>query len=69
MADMTKPEMQLFGQSDPKGGDGYVPGAWDQVRAAYLDGHITEEAYEVLHRAMYGLRQAVEVQTPEPPVD
>ena len=48
--------MDLFGQGDPAGGDGYVPGAWDEVRSAYLDGHISTEAYEVLHRAVQGLK-------------
>lgn len=61
MADVTKPEMQLFGVSDPGGGDGYVPGAWDEVRSAYLDGHITDEAYEVLFRAVQPLRIATAV--------
>jgi hypothetical protein len=49
--------MKLFGESDPSGGDGYVPGAWDEVREAYLDGHISEEAYEVLHRVINTLKQ------------
>lgn len=40
--------MDLLGKSDPDGSDGYVPGAWDEVRAAFMDGHISEEAYEVL---------------------
>lgn len=29
--------------------DGYLPGAWDEVRSAYLDGHISESAYTALH--------------------
>jgi hypothetical protein len=53
--------MELFGQTDPKGGDGYIPGAWDQVRRAYLDGHITEEAYEILHHEFYKLRGVEDV--------
>lgn len=36
------------GRSDPTGGDGYVPGAWDEVRSAYLDGHISAAAYDAL---------------------
>ena len=44
--------MELRGQHDPNGGDGYIPGAWDEVRSAHLDGHISAEAYEVLHRAL-----------------
>jgi hypothetical protein len=42
----------LFGQSDPSGSDGYTPGAWDEVRAAYLDGHLSEAAYETLREAV-----------------
>jgi hypothetical protein len=29
--------------------DGYLPGAWDEVRSAYMDGHISEQAYTALH--------------------
>lgn len=50
--------MKLFGQHDPAGGDGYVPGAWDEVVAAYLDGHISEEAYDLLQKPMDALREA-----------
>lgn len=53
--------MELFGQSDPNGGDGYIPGAWDEVRAARLDGHISPEAYEVLHKVVV-LRQRAPAQ-------
>lgn len=49
---MTAPDLELFGRSDPRGSDGYRPGAWDQVRAAFLDGHITEEAYEIVRQAL-----------------
>lgn len=44
--------MRLFGETAPDGQDGYVPGAWDEVRQAYMDGHITEEAYEVLRETL-----------------
>lgn len=54
MTEYAKPPMTLFGLSDPTGGDGYIPGAWDEVRSAYLDGHISEEAYELLHGAIHG---------------
>jgi hypothetical protein len=53
--------MELFGQTDPLGGDGYIPGAWDEVRHAYLDGHISTEAYEVLHRAVQPLREQTDL--------
>lgn len=50
--------MQLFGESDPSPiGGGYIPGAWDEVRRAYLDGHITQEAYDLLFNAMIPLRE------------
>ena len=52
--------MELFGQSDPNGGDGYVPGAWDEVRAAFMDGHISQEAYEVLRAQMKLIRGMTE---------
>jgi hypothetical protein len=38
----------LHGTHDPDGGDGYLPGAWDEVRSAYLDGNISESAYQAL---------------------
>lgn len=44
--------MPLHGQSDPTGGDGHLPGAWDEVRSAYLDGHISATAYDALRRAL-----------------
>lgn len=44
--------MELRGQHDPTGGDGYIPGAWDEVRNAHLDGHISAKAYEILHRSL-----------------
>jgi hypothetical protein len=53
--------MELFGESDPAGGNGYVPGAWDEVRAAFLDGHITTEAYEMLHAAVQPLREQTDL--------
>jgi hypothetical protein len=52
--------MKLRGQHDPAGGDGYIPGAWDEVRAAFLDGHITDEAYECLHRTLAQLDEVPE---------
>jgi hypothetical protein len=52
--------MKLFGESDPNQGDGYVPGAWDEVRRAFMQGHISEEAYEVLREQMRLLRGYVE---------
>jgi hypothetical protein len=44
--------MKLNGETDPTGGDGYVRGAWDEVMSAFMDGHISEEAYELLARAI-----------------
>ena len=44
--------MELFGQSAPDGQDGYVPGAWDEVRGVFLDGLISDRAYEALYRAL-----------------
>lgn len=41
------------GRSDPNGGDGYVPGAWDEVRSAYLDGHISGAAYDALRARFF----------------
>ncbi|NUS02075.1 MAG: hypothetical protein HOV97_05870 [Nonomuraea sp.] len=44
--------MDLFGKSDPTGGDGYIAGAWDEVGDAFMDGHISDEAYEALRAAL-----------------
>jgi hypothetical protein len=54
--DEPKKKMTLEGQSDPSGGDGYIPGAWDEVRRAWADKHISDEAYDVLHEALFGPR-------------
>lgn len=48
--------MKLFGTHAPgEQQDGYLPGAWDEVRSAYLDGHVSEEAYDVLQQVMHQL--------------
>jgi hypothetical protein len=45
--------VKLYGEFAPgEQQDGYVPGAWDEVRRAYMDGHITAEAYELLRKAL-----------------
>ncbi|MFT3873150.1 MAG: hypothetical protein QM714_10965 [Nocardioides sp.] len=38
------------GQVAPHSGDGYTPGAWDQVRDAFMDGLLTEDEYEELRK-------------------
>lgn len=40
--------MNLHGEHAPDGQDGYAPGAWDEVRQAHMDGHISAEAYDLL---------------------
>jgi len=41
--------MKLHGEHAPgEQQDGYIPGAWDEVRQAFMDGHISEEAYTLL---------------------
>lgn len=44
--------MKLNGTLAPDGQDGYVPGAWDEVLKAYMDGHISAEAYDLLREAL-----------------
>jgi hypothetical protein len=45
--------MKLYGETSPlPQGDGYIPGAWDEVRRANMDGHISDEAYELLRVAL-----------------
>ena len=45
--------MKLYGEHSPhEQDDGYLPGAWDEVRAAFMDGHISEEAYDLLREAL-----------------
>jgi hypothetical protein len=45
--------MKLHGEYGPNAlDDGYIPGAWDEVRRAVMDGHISPQAYEVLREAL-----------------
>jgi hypothetical protein len=44
--------MELFGTKAPGGEEGYEPGAWDEVRHAFLTRAISEEAYTTLHRVI-----------------
>jgi hypothetical protein len=57
--------MELFGQHAPgEQQDGYIPGAWDEVRNAFMDGRISEEAYEVMQQTMHKIRTEVVPGTP-----
>jgi len=40
------------GSHPEDGGDGYLPGTWDEVRAAFLDGLLAETDYEELRAAL-----------------
>lgn len=41
--------MKLWGEFGPNQlDDGYIPGAWDEVRRAVMEGHVSSQAYEVL---------------------
>lgn len=42
--------MKLYGVLH--GNDGYEAGAWDEVRSAYLEGYISEAAYQTLQTAL-----------------
>lgn len=46
--------MKLNGVFGPELDDGYKPGAWDEVRQAFMDGHISPQAYDVLYEALEG---------------
>jgi hypothetical protein len=44
--------MKLFGESAPGMQDGYIPGAWDEIRRLHMDGRITDEAYDLVRTAV-----------------
>lgn len=45
--------MTLYGRFGPNDlDDGYIPGAWDEVRRAWMAGVISDEAYELLAAAL-----------------
>jgi len=45
--------VKLHGEFGPNDlDDGYIPGAWDEVRRAVMDGHISPQAYDLLRDAL-----------------
>lgn len=50
------PEEEVFGKFAETVEEGHQPGVWDEVRDAFIQGHLSEHAYEVLHRLVRGDR-------------